>query len=100
MTIQCPHCQATISGEANPGDEIECPNCGKSFAAPEKRKFVLMQTKAERKFAEGCKAIAGLCILTLIVSFVIFAINHSITSLVVAIIALLLSFPFMLMGGL
>ena len=98
MTIQCPHCQATISGEANSGDEIECPNCGKSFAAPAKRKFVLQETKGTRMFSKGCKAIAGLCILTTIVSLIIFNINHSITALVVVFISFMLFFVFGMMA--
>lgn len=35
MTIQCPHCNVSLDGEANPGDVIECPSCGKDFVLPE-----------------------------------------------------------------
>lgn len=41
MTIQCPHCNVSLDGEADPGEQVECPACGKIFVFSPKKKFVV-----------------------------------------------------------
>ena len=34
MKFNCPHCGVELSGDAEPGDSGDCPNCGKEFTVP------------------------------------------------------------------
>ena len=48
-TIHCPHCNVSLDGEAEPGDEIECPSCGNTFVmpAPARKKFTVSAANAK-----------------------------------------------------
>jgi hypothetical protein len=34
LDLVCPHCGAEMSGDLSPGEFVQCPACGRTFAAP------------------------------------------------------------------